>query len=117
MKKRFFILICIVLLLSGCSKAGPLAEAETETVFSDYEEVVEIAKDEFYSVFSEHDDLKITETSAMVRSDDETHIVIQFQYESGQGSGVYGFEYQKDGYGNYELRQHGGGVTVNHLVK
>ncbi len=117
MKKTILTLIFICLLLSGCSETGSHTDTKTETVSADYGKVIEIAKDEFCSVFSELDDLEITETATMVRSNDENHIVIQFKYESSNGSGIYGFEYQKDDYGNYELIQKGEDVTIDNLVK
>lgn len=113
MKKVLLVLICICLLLPGCSGT----DASTETVAADYRKVTQIAEEELRLVFSEFDDLEITETSAMVRTNDESHIIIRFKYESSNGSGVYGFEYQKDDYGNYELLQQGEDVTMDNLVE
>lgn len=116
MKKIFLTLLFICLLLAGCSGTNSSTDTKTEEVSADYGKVIEIAKDEFSSVFSEFDNLEVTETATMVRSNDESHIVIQFKYESGNGSGIYGFEYQKDEYGNYELIQQGEEVTIDNLV-
>ena len=52
----------------------------------------------------------------MVRTDDNSLIVIQFTYTSDNGNGIYGFEYQKDNYGNYGLVRHGEDVTIDNLV-
>ena len=36
---------------------------------------------------------------------------------SVNGNGIYGFEYQKDDNGNYELLQQGEDITIDKLVK
>lgn len=117
MKKIFLHWYLFVYYYRDVLKQNSSTETKTEEVSADYGKVIEIAKDEFYSVFSEFDDLEINETTTMARSNDENHVVIQFKYESGNGSGIYGFEYQKDGYGNYELLQQGEEVTIDNLVK
>lgn len=52
----------------------------------------------------------------MVRAEDEKHIVVQMTYVSENGSGKYGFEYQKDEDGKLTLLQQGEKVTIDNLV-
>ena len=43
--------------------------------------------------------------------------VVQITYTSDNGDGVYGFEFTKDSYGNWEILQQGEDVTIDNLVK
>ena len=45
------------------------------------------------------------------------YIVVQITYTSDRGDGVYGFEYIKDEYGNWDILQQGENVTIDNLVK
>ena len=98
------VLLISTLLLSGCHDTDNYAAG------------VEQATDEFLSIFSSFQNLEVIETSTMVRTDDNSLIVIQFTYTSDNGNGIYGFEYQKDNYGNYGLVRHGEDVTIDNLV-
>ena len=50
-------------------------------------------------------------------SAEATNIVVQITYTSDNGDGVYGFEFAKDAYGNWEILQKGEHVTINNLLK
>ena len=53
----------------------------------------------------------------MARTDDAKEIVVQIEYSSNNGSGVYGFLYNLDDYANPELIEHGQDVTIDNLLK
>lgn len=81
------------------------------------ENIAEMGQDDQPSIEQQVADKETAiETSTMVRTDDNSLIVIQFTYTSDNGNGIYGFEYQKDNYGNYGLVRHGEDVTIDNLV-
>lgn len=53
----------------------------------------------------------------MARTDDVKEIVVQIEYSSSNGSGVYGFLYNLDDYANPELIEHGRDVTIDNILK
>ena len=111
------VLLISTLLLSGCHDTdNSVSDTNTEAVPANYAAGVEQATDEFLSIFSSFQNLEVIETSTMVRTDDNSLIDIQFTYTSDNGNGIYGFEYQKDNYGNYGLVRHGEDVTIDNLV-
>ncbi len=115
--KRILVLLTVfvMLALSACNNTSNI-DVATESVPADYRKSIEIAKSEFLTLFSEFEELEITNTSTMTRTDDASHIVIEISYSSKNGDGVYGFEMKKDEYGNYELLKQGEDVTINNLV-
>lgn len=95
MKKFFLSLVFMCIFLVSCSETEKYADTNTEVVPEDYGKVIEAAKEEFDAVFSEYEDLKITETATMVRSEDENHIVVQMTYTSENGSESMGLNIRK----------------------
>ena len=118
MKKTIFLLLALFLAfaVSACSNS-PEANVEVAGVTVFYGKPIELAKEEFETIFAEYEGLKITETATLDRTDDANNIVVQITYTSDNGDGVYGFEFAKDSYGNWEILQQGKDVTIDNLVK
>ena len=118
--KRLLVFIMLLISICGLSACNGNVLDETneiETVSSDYGKVIELAKEEFNEIFKEFGNLKIEETTTMVRTDDAKEIVVQIEYSSNNGSGVYGFLYNLDDYANPEMIEHGQDVTIDNLLK
>ena len=118
--KRLLVFIMVLVSicgLSGCNGNAPEETPGVESVSSDYGKVIELAKTEFYEVFKEFENLKIEETTTMARTDEAKEIVVQIEYSSNNGDGVYGFLYNLDDYSNPELIEHGQDVTIDKLLK
>ena len=113
----FVMLLISICGLSGCKDNVSDEAPEIESVSSDYGKVIELAKEEFNEIFKEFENLKIKETATMARTDDAKEIVVQIEYSSSNGSGVYGFLYNLDDYANPELIHHGEDITVENLLK
>ena len=109
-----FILFCL-LGLNGCDNNTD--NSVKQEVSSDYGKVIELAKAEFNEVFKEFENLKIEETTTMARTDEAKEIVVQIEYSSNNGDGVYGFLYNLDDYSNPELLQQGEDITIDNLLK
>ena len=117
MKKIIFLLVLLCsVVLSACTNSSN-ANVVEESVPVSYGKPIELAKEEFETVFAGYEGLKITETASLSRTDDATNIVVQITYTSDHGDGVYGFEYIKDEYGNWDILQQGEDVTIDNLVK
>ena len=69
------------------------------------------------SLYLEFENLKIEETTTMARTDEAKEIVVQIEYSSNNGDGVYGFLYNLDDYSNPELLQQGADITIDNLLK
>ena len=118
--KRLLVFIMVLVSicgLSGCNGNAPEETPGVESVSSDYGKVIELAKAEFNEVFKEFANLKIEETTTMARTDEAKEIVVQIEYSSNNGDGVYGFLYNLDDYSNPELIEHGQDVTIDNLLK
>ena len=117
MKKILPLLLALLsaLTFSACSHS-PNADVAVAGVTVFYGKPIEMAKEEFAAVFAEYEGLEITDTATLSRTDEATNIVVQISYTSDSGDGVYGFEFEKDGYGNWELIQQGEDVTIDNLV-
>lgn len=117
MKKAtiLLLLLCFVA-LSACSNS-PSTNVAEERVPVSYGQPIELAKEEFETIFAEYEGLEITDTITLSRTDEVTNIVVQITYTSDCGDGVYGFEYIKDEYGNWDILQQGENVTIDNLVK
>ena len=113
----FIMVLASICGLSGCNGNVPEESPGVESVSSDYGKVIELAKAEFNEVFKEFENLKIEETTTIARTDDAKEIVVQIEYSSNNGSGVYGFLYNLDDYANPELIEHGQDVTIDNLLK
>ena len=118
MKKILLLLLILLLVLvsSACSNS-PEVNVEVAAASVSYGKPIELAKEEFETIFAEYEGLKITETATLSRTDEATDIVVQISYTSNNGDGVYGFEFAKDAYGNWEILQQGEDVTIDNLVK
>ena len=118
--KRLLVFIMVLVSicgLSGCNGNAPEETPGVESVSADYGKVIELAKEEFNEIFKEFENLKIEETTTMARTDDAKEIVVQIEYSSNNGSGVYGFLYNLDDYANPEMIEHGQDVTIDNLLK
>ena len=118
MKKTILLLLALLLAfaVSACSNS-PEANVEVAAVSVFYGKTIELAKEEFETIFSGLEGLEITETVTLSRTDEATNIVVRIRYRSDYGDGVYGFEFAKDAYGNWEILQKGEHVTINNLLK
>ena len=101
---------------SACSNSSE-ANLEVTGVAVSYVKPIELAKEEFETIFSGLEGLEIAETVTLSRTDEATNIVVQITYTSDNGDGVYGFEFAKDAHGNWEILQKGEHVTINNLLK
>ncbi len=117
MKKFLMILVSLCLFLTACGKTESYVESQTEEVPVSYGRAIELAKESFEAQFADFEDLEITETATAVCPDDETHVVIQFSYQSKNGSGSYGYEYKKNDAGEPELIRQGEEVSVYNLTE
>lgn len=108
-------LVCIVT-LCGCNNNTDDTTVEHEAVSADYGKVIDLAKAEFAEIFKEFENVQIEETTTMTRTDDAKEIVVQIEYSSSNGDGVYGFLYNLDDYANPELIQHGEDITIDSLL-
>lgn len=118
--KRLLVFIMVLVSicgLSGCNGSTPEETSGVKSVSSDYGKVIELAKAEFNEVFKEFENFKIEETTTMARTDEAKEIVVQIEYSSNNGDGVYGFLYNLDDYSNPELIEHGQDVTIDKLLK
>lgn len=118
MKKILLLLLTLLLAFaaSACSNSSE-ANFEVAGVSVSYGKPIELAKEEFVTIFAEFEGLEIIETATLSRTDKATNIVVQISYTSDNGDGVYGFEFSKDSYGNWEILQQGKDVTIDNLVK
>lgn len=118
MRKTIVISFCfmLILMLTGCKIKTEQNDSEIEKVPLDYGNAVVVAQEELERIFSEYENLKITQTSTMVRTNDENKIVVQFNYTSENGSGIYGFEIEKTSTGSYDIIEQGENVTIDNLV-
>ncbi len=118
MKKTLLLLLTLLLVFvsSACSNS-PEANVEEAGVSVSYGKPIELAKEQFETVFAEYEGLEITETATLDRTDEANTIVVQITYTSDNGDGVYGFEFAKDSYGNWEILQQGEDVTIVNLVR
>ena len=55
-----------------------------------------------------------TNVASVNGRDERVIVVVQFEFESGK-SGEYGFDYEKNAQGEYELKRYGEGVEVEDL--
>lgn len=119
MKKVVVFILSLVCMCGviGCNDNTPDSTSEIEMVSNDYGKVIALAKAEFNEVFKEFENLTIEETTTMARTDDVKEIVVQIEYSSSNGGGVYGFLYNLDDYANPELIEHGRDVTIDNILK
>ena len=58
---------------------------------------------------------RVTETSVATKSGDSRRIIVRISYEMNGKTGDYGFDYEKNETGEYELKRYGDGVSVDDL--
>ena len=58
---------------------------------------------------------KVTETSVATSGGDSSRVIVRISYEMNGRTGDYGFDYEKNGAGEYELKRYGDGVQVDDL--
>lgn len=115
MKKYLLVLVSLCLFLTACGRTESYIETQTEEVPVSYGRAIELAKESFEAQFADFEDLEITETATAIRPNNESHVVIQFSYQSKNGSGSYGFEYEKTESSEPELIRQGEEVGVYNL--
>lgn len=118
MKKRGVLLLTLACMLElcACNRNPAAVTAEREAVSADYGKVLELARAEFSEQFEEFEAVQIEETKTMARTDDGKEVVVQFDYSSSNGGGVYGFLYTLDDAANPELVRHGSDITIDALL-
>lgn len=117
MKKKLILLILITMLVLSACTNSPNTDFVVVGVTVSYGKPIELAKEEFETIFAEYEGLEITDTATLSRTDQATNIVVQITYTSDRGDGVYGFEYIQDEYGNWDILQQGEDVTIDNLVE
>ena len=117
MKKIIALALALVCVLGLCGCNNTVVSSVEIMVSKDYGKVIELAKEEFAEVFKEFKDVQIEETATRARTDDPKEIVVQFEYSSSNGNGIYGFLYNLDDYDNPELVQHGEDITIDSLLE
>lgn len=116
--KRILLLALAFVCISGLCGCNSTAVGSDAGIGSkDYSRVIDLARAEFAEVFKDIENVQIEETKTMARSDDTEEIVVQFQYSSSCGDGVYGFLYSLDDQANPELIQHGEDITMDSLLR
>lgn len=115
--KKFTLLatLMIMLALVGCSEQHSHTDVGYEAV--EGVTALELAIDEFNTIFAEFDNLEIEETATSSITDNGNHIVVEFFYSSNNGDGAYGFEYIKDDAGFFSLANHGEDISVYSVTK
>ena len=58
---------------------------------------------------------KVTETSVATSGGDSSRVIVRISYEMNGKTGDYGFDYEKNESGAYELKRYGDGVQVDDL--
>ena len=58
---------------------------------------------------------RVTETSVATKSGDSSRVIVRVSYEMNGKTGDYGFDYERNEAGEYELTRYGDGVSVNDL--
>ena len=58
---------------------------------------------------------KVTETSVATSGGDSSRVIVRISYEMNGETGDYGFDYEKNESGAYELKRYGDGVQVDDL--
>ena len=119
MKKIIAVILASFSILGVCGCNNNISDsiAEHEAVVVDYGKVNELAIAEFTEMFKEFENIQIEQMSTMTRTDDSKEIVVQFEYSSNSGNGVYGFLYNLDDYANPEFMKHGEEVTIDNLLQ
>ena len=125
------IIICAMLelslaVLSGCdvldeaigrlnsknAGASGIASSGGEMDWSFVPAVREMAVKTFTQGFPE---ARVTETSVATSGGDSSRVIVRVSYEMNGKTGDYGFDYERNEAGEYELTRYGDGVSVDDL--
>ena len=60
---------------------------------------------------------RVTETSVATSGGDSSRVIVRISYELNGKTGDYGFDYEKNEAGEYELKRYGDGVSVDDLLR
>ena len=60
-------------------------------------------------------DAAVTDTSVACKTTGADRVIVTLTYTLNGKTGSYGFDYEKDGEGNYVLKRYGGGVSSDDL--
>ena len=118
-------MLCALLVLaSGCDavnqalgKIGDDIEAaKLDTPASSGSNVdwsyVPVVREMAVNMFTEaFPDAEITETSVANKSGDASRVIVTLTYRMNNRTGTYGFDYEKNDQGEYELARYGDGVS------
>lgn len=58
---------------------------------------------------------RVTETSVATSGGDSSRVIVRVSYEMNGKTGDYGFDYERNEAGEYELTRYGDGVSVDDL--
>ncbi len=124
----FAALAVLLAMLTGCTavedalgKVGDDMEAAMlDTPESKDESIdwafVPVVREMASTLFTESfPEAKITNSAVASRSGRSDHVIVVLDFEMGEKSGSYGFEYEKNDAGEYELKRYGEGVTSDDL--
>lgn len=111
---KFILVFTLCLCLTACQSNANGVNEEKMPV--EYGRLAEEAKNEFLYIFKDFENLSITETVTMGRTDEAETLLIEFKYTSDNGDGVYGFIMDEDEYGNPVIIDKGADITVNTLL-
>ena len=97
---------------SQSKSAGSSASTSAEMDWSFVPVVREAAVATFTQGFPE---ARVTETSVATKSGDGSRVIVRISYELNGRTGEYGFDYERNEAGGYELKRYGDGVSVDDL--
>lgn len=129
MKRTIWVALMLLALamLSGCTgvedalkqvgdsmqaQSAHTSSASETTDWSFVPVVRQMASDTFTAGFPE---ATITQTGVACRSLDDSRVIVTLEYSMNGKEGSYGFEYERDAQGEYQLIRYGDGVSSDDL--
>lgn len=123
------LLALLLLTLSGCSsvqgalkqagdaiEAAYIQEAEPGSGDSIDWSFVPVLRERSVAMFTEGvPDAEVTDTSVAVKSTDMSRVIVTITYSRDGVTGKYGFDYEKNAQGEFELSRYGDGVDSSDL--
>lgn len=123
------LMLCAMLvLMSGCSAVdqalGKLGDdieaAKLDTPSSTDSSMdwsyVPVVREMAVNMFTEaFPTAEVTETSVATKSGDSKRVIVTLTYQKDGKTGTYGFDYEKNDQGEYELSRYGDGVDSDDL--
>ena len=116
MKNIFILFLVFILCFCVTACQGKETDVKEEKKAIEYGHLVEEAKTEFLYIFKDFENISITETVTMGRTDEAETLLVEFKYSSDNGSGVYGFIMDEDEYGNPVIVDKGADINLNNLL-